>query len=376
MSVLGFSTSDSQVVKLWSNRIYKDFITDSGLLAAMLEAGIVSRQDQPSRGAGDTVTVSWLKRLTNAGLVGMQSATGQETTNYYYTQQVILNQLRNPLELPNVQTISQQRVLYDLPEDAYKTSMDWLSVRGTVSILNQLAGFNPTYFTYDTVTYGQANIPKTSLQGMNPVLAPSANRVYYANGYTTDDQVQADPTATMRLSNIDQMEAMAEAFQPYIRPISERSGIKYHLYVHTYQYMQLIQDTTAPIQFRDLYGNLVMAGKTDGGIGRSFVYSQTEIFKTDKIPCGVSSSTNLVLPNVRRAVFCGRDAAAMVLGRGFEDGKEIVPGFIIREDTVDIQQIRRIAISAIWGIAKLQFNSIDHGVIVNPTYVANTTGNQ
>jgi hypothetical protein len=373
---LGYATTDTQVVKLWSNRIYKDFITDSGLLSSMLEAGIISKQEQPQRGAGDTVTMSFLQRLTNPGLVGMQAADGQETSPLYFTEQMVIDQLRNPVSIPNVQTIAQQRVLYDLPEDSYKISMDWLSVRGTVSVFNQLAGFNPTFFTYDGTTYGTSNIPKTSLQGMNPVLPPSPTRIYYPNGYTTDDQVQADPTATMKLSYIDMLEGMAETIQPYIRPISERSGIKYHLYVHTWQYFQLIQDTTAPIQFRDLYGNLVMAGKTDGGIARSFVYGQTEVFRSDKLPCGVSSSTNLVLPNVRRAVFCGRDAGAIALGRGFNDGKEIVPGFIVRQDTQDIQQVRRIAISAIWGIKKLQFNGVDHGVIVLPTYVAQTNVNQ
>lgn len=375
MATLNYNTADSQVVKLWSNRIYKDFVTDSGLLSSMMEAGIVSKQEQPSRGAGDTVTMSFLQRLTNAGLVGSQSADGQEVAPLYFTQTMVIDQLRNPVSIPNVQTIAQQRVLYDLPEDAYKISMDWLSVRGTVSVFNQLAGFTAASFTYDTVTYGAGNVPTTSLLGMNPAVAPSAGRVLYANGLTTDTLVNADPTATCKLLYIDQLEATAETVQPYIRPISERSGIKYHLYVHTWQYMQLIQDTTAPIQFRDLFGNLVMAGKTDGGIARSFVYSQTEVFKTDKIPVGLDSSS-LPLANCRRAVFCGRDAAAMALGRGFNDGKEIVPGFIIRQDTQDIQQIRRIAISAIWGIKKLQFNGTDHGVIVLSTYVAQTNANQ
>jgi hypothetical protein len=210
---------------------------------------------------------------------------------------------------------------------------------------------------------------------MNVPTAPSANRVLYIGANTSDTTTQSDPTATMKLSLIDQLEAMAEIASPYyIRPLSETGEIKYHMYVHTYQWQQLIQDTSAPIQFRDIFGNSIAAGESDGGFGRSMVYSQTLIMKTDKIPNGLSANdgTGVILPNVRRAVFCGRDAAAFALGRGYDDGKEIVPGFMIREDVIDIGNTRRVAINALWGTKKVIFNGTDHGVIVVPGYVAQT----
>lgn len=371
MAVTQFASSDLQTVKLWSNRIYRDFVTDTGMLAAMMEAGVVSKQEKTQNEAGDTVRISFLQRQTGPGLIGDQAATGNENALTYFTEDVAINQLRYPIAIPNTMTISQQRVLYDLPEDTYKVSMDWLAQRGIVSALYQLAGFNPSSFTYDGYTYtGQQQL---TLTGMNAVLPPSSTRIFYPNGLTSDQAVNADPTATLKFSYIDELEAEAETVRPYIRPISERDGIKYHMYVHTRQWQSLLQDTSAPIQYRDIFGNLVAAGRTEGGIARSMVYSQTEIFKTDKIPNGVDSGTQLTLPNTRRAVFCGRDAAVLAMGRGFSDGKEVVPGFMIREDVIDIAQTRRVAISAIWGIKKIQFNGIDHGVIVLPTYVAQTS---
>ena len=205
--------------------------------------------------------------------------------------------------------------------------MDWLAQRGIVSVLYQLAGFNPATFSFQGQTYSGAI--KLSLTGMNDPIAPSSNRKLYIGNNTSDTTTQSDPTATLKLSVIDHLEAMAEIADPYyIRPLSETGEIKYHFYVHTYQWQQLIQDTSAPIQFRDIFGNAIAAGDGDGGFGRSMVYSQTLIMKTDKIPNGVSADdgTGVVLPNVRRAVFCGRDAVAFALGRGYEDGKEIVPG--------------------------------------------------
>lgn len=371
MAVTQFASGDLQTVKLWSNRIYRDFVTDTGLLAAMMEAGVISKQEKTQNEAGDSVRISFLQRQTGPGLIGDQAATGNENALTYFTQDLAINQLRYPIAIPNTMTISQQRVLYDLPEDTYKVSMDWLAQRGVVSALYQMAGFNPTSFTFDGYTYTGSQ--QLTLTGMNPVLAPSATRVYYPNGLATDEAVNADPTATLKFSYIDELEAMAETVRPYIRPISERDGIKYHLYVHTRQWQSLINDTSAPIQYRDIFGNLIAAGRTEGGIARSMVYSQTEIFKTDKIPNGVNSTTAVTLANTRRAVFCGRDAAVMALGRGYSDGKDVVPGFLIREDVIDIAQTRRIAISAIWGIKKVQFNGIDHGVIVLPTYVAQTS---
>lgn len=368
-----FGVNDPQTVKLWSMRIYRDFVTDTGMLAAMMEAGIVRKHEDTSENAGDRIRLSFLQKQTGAGLIGNQSAEGNENPLVYFTDDLLINQLRYPIEIPNVMTISQQRVVYDLPEDTYKVSMDWLAQRGIVSVLYQLAGFNALSFNYQGTTFTGPS--RLTLTGMNAPIPPSANRVLYVGTNTTDSTTQSDPTATMKLSLIDQLEAMAEVANPYyIRPLSESGEIKYHLYVHTYQWQQLIQDTSAPIQFRDIFGNDIAGGGGDGGFGRSMVYSQTLILKSDKIPMGLTANdgTGVTLPNVRRAVFCGRDAVAFALGRGFDDGKEIVPGFMIREDVIDIGNTRRVAINALWGASKVTFNGTDHGVIVLPTYVAQT----
>lgn len=377
MAYTQFASSDQQTVKLWSNRIYRDFVTDTGMLSAMIDAGVVSKQEKTQNEAGDTVTVSFLQKQEGYGLIGDQPATGQENALTYFTQQVSINQLRYPIVIPNTMTISQQRVVYDLPEDTYKVSMDWLSERAIISALYQMAGFNPNSFTWGGLTYtGQQ---QQILQGMNTVSAPSTNRVYYPNGLASDTAVAADTTATFKLSDIDQLEYMAETIQPYLRPISETSGIKYHLYVHNSIWTQMVEDTSAPIQYRDIFNGWIRDGRTTGTMARSFDYSQTRVFRSDKLPNGIDGSGN-TLANVRRSVFAGRDAAVLCLGRGYNDGNEIVPGFIIREDVIDIAQWRRIAINAIWGIKKTIFGynsggsttQVDHGTIVVSNYTSQT----
>src|ERR1700689_5529951 len=148
-----FGVNDTQTVKLWSMRIYRDFVTDTGMLAAMMEAGIVRKHEDTSENAGDRVRLSFLQKQTGAGLIGNQSADGNENALVYFTDDLLINQLRYPIEIPNVMTISQPRVVYDLPEDTYKVSLDWLAQRGIVSVLYQLAGFNALSFPYQGYTY-------------------------------------------------------------------------------------------------------------------------------------------------------------------------------------------------------------------------------
>ena len=190
MAITQFASSDLQTVKLWSNRIYRDFVTDTGMLAAMMEAGVVSKQEKTQNEAGDQVRISFLQRQTGPGLIGDQAATGNENALTYFTEDCVINQLRYPIAIPNIMTISQQRVLYDLPEDTYKVSMDWLAQRGIVSVLYQMAGFNPNSFTYDGYTY--TGTQKLTLQGLNPVLPPSSTRIFYPNNDASEDAVQVD----------------------------------------------------------------------------------------------------------------------------------------------------------------------------------------
>lgn len=369
MAVTQFATTDLSVVKLWSNRLYQDFITDTNLLSSMIKDGVVSRQDQTERSAGDTITLSFRNRLSAQGLIGDQMATGNEKSLSYFTELMSINELRQVVAVANKNTISSQRVLYNLQEDTYQVLLDWFRERAVVGALYQLAGFDPTTFTYDGVTFSGG--AKLELQGLNTPVAPSSTRVFYPKTYTADEQVAGDSTATMKLDYILELEKLAETQRPYIRPLNNNGGIKYHLYLHTQQFIDLLNDTTSASQYRDLMVAQIASGRGEGEIKESFVFSNTRIFKSDKVAPGVNSSTSAVVSNCRRAVFCGKEALAFAMGQGFSDGKgQSTVGFRITSDFLDVNKIERIAVSSIFGMKKVQFNNIDHGVIVIPTYSA------
>jgi len=365
-----FSSSNANTVKLWAERSLMDFESDLNLVGKMVSAGVLRREQDLNRGAGDRVRISWLNRLTDQGLIGNAAATGNESELNYYTDDLMVDQLRIPVSIPAKGTIDAQRVKFDLPEDAYRNMSEWMRNRGTLGALNQLAGNTATTINYEGQAYAGNN--RLKVTGLNSAVAPTTTsgvtRIIRPNSLTTDQAVAADTTATLKLSNILEAETVAATSRPYIRPLSMDGGVKYHCYVHTSQYNALLEDTSSPYQYRDLQQSMIASGRGKGEIARSFVFSQTEIIETDKVPKGVNSGTSAEVDNCRRAVFCGADAGAIAYGQGYAEGGDAVAGFKINSDYYDIGQMERFALVGIWGISKLQFNSNDNGVIVISTY--------
>lgn len=370
MAITTFNTNSASVVKLWSERTLYDFVTDTEMLGQMMKAGTLRRVDNTSKTAGDRVTISFLNRLTDQGLLGMQAATGLESALTYFTDNINIDQLRIVVENPAAYTIDAQRVLYDIPEDTYRVESEWMKTRGLLGALNQLAGNTATIITYDGVAYSGND--RLKLTGLNAAIAPSTTsgvtRIIRPNGLTTDQAVAADTTATAKLTDILACETVAQTARPYIRPLSETSEIKYHYYCHTQSYMDLLTDASASLQYRDIQQALITSGRGEGEMQRSFIFSQTRVFNTDKIPNGVDSGTSAAVANSRRNIFTGRDAGGIAFGKGYTDGKADVAGFIIKSDFQDVGNLQRIAMMGIFGIKKVVFNSNDNAVIVSVNY--------
>jgi hypothetical protein len=348
------------------------------MLGQMIRTGVLRRVDNTNKDAGDRVTVSFLNRLNEQGLLGSAAATGQEAPLIYATDNMNIDQLRIPVSIPAPYTIDTQRVQYNLSEDAYRVMSEWMKVRGVLGAFNQLAGNTATTINYDSVAYSGND--RLKITGLNAAVAPSTTsgvtRIIRANALATDELVAADTTATMKLTYILNAETYAQTAQPYIRPLSETSEVKYHCYVHTQQYMDLLNDTSSPYQYRDIQQSLITSGRGEGELQRSFIFSQTRVFNSDKLPLGVNSSTSVAVANCRRAIFCGRDAGAVAFGKGYSDGRAEVAGFRINSDYYDIAQQQRFAMVGIFGIQKLQFTDVgastvnDNGSIVISTYSA------
>jgi len=371
MSFTTFSVSDVQTLKLWSKRLLQDNISNETLIGGFLSDKVLVRQDELQRSAGDQIKIHLRRRLSTKGFIGDEMATSNEKSLTYFQDSLLINEQREVVQNSAKNTIGQQRVLFNLEEDTYETLRDWFREKMIVGTLNQLVGNTAPSITYDGDTYTGADLVK--ITGMNAARAPSGTgRIFRPNSLTTDQAVNGDTTATAKLSHILEMEKFAEKTRPYFKPLDGKmdgESYKYLYLVHTDVFNQLLEDTTAPYQFRDIYYNRLAAGKMMG-FGRSGVFSQTKIMSIDKLPFGVHSSTGAEQTNTRRGVFLGREAGALAFGQGFSDGKDTIAGFMFKTDQVDVQKLDRIAVVGIWGVVKTVFDSIDYGTIATTHYTA------
>lgn len=369
MTTTSFTSADVKTRKAWSLRVYKDIVTDTEVVADMVKNGILKVEDDLVKGRGDNVKVHFVNRLQAKGFIDDEAIGGNESAMTYYQSQVDIHEFNAVISIPNAGTISQQRVVFDLPEDTYQVLKMWLQEKTVVGILNNLCGNTATSITYDSVTYSTTTDLLKITMGNAPT-APSSNQIIYAgSGNTSDQNVGDDPTATFSLKLIDEAEARARKNRPYVNPLKRSDGIKYICYVHVDGFKQLIQDTSSPIQYRDIYLNKIASGKDDELFNASAMYSQTLIVATDKIPYGVTASA--ADANVRRALFVGQDAGSLAFGQGYKmpDGTSTA-GFSFHEDMLEVERIKRIRVCGMMGANKNVFNSIDRGTIVISHYVA------
>lgn len=361
------TTNSNETVKHWSDTLYLDTMQDKSLVGKLISDGTIAVQDELSKGKGDRVRVFQLARQTGKGAMGMQSATGRTNSQTYYDNDIYLDQLRYIIEVPAKGTIDDQRVLFDLIGNSYDGARDWFAERIKQGVFRQLCGFTATSFTFDGETYTSSDYKQ--LTGMQAALAPSTNRKLFMVG--SDDQtVQADSTATLRLTAVDQAQTLAKvrSSAAYIQPINPE-GVKFKLYVHPKQMDSLIQDTSGPVQYRDMFIASIQSGKSNGELRRA-IYRDTEIIETDVIPNGVHSGTGAVQSNVYRALFVGKHAGTMVLGAGYTAMGDTTPGFSFKTDQWDVGNYDRIAAVGVWGFRKNVFNSVDYGSITISSFAA------
>ncbi|KPJ66560.1 MAG: hypothetical protein AMJ43_07990 [Coxiella sp. DG_40] len=366
-----FSTTSNQTVKLWSDRIATDLADDRGELGRLISSGVLKRVDELNKTSGDNVRYDLLASLKSGGFRGSTNIDGQSTDMEYFQDSLSIDMLRCAVNYPLEGSIDQQRILHYLPEDAYVRCREWWIDRFVTSAMFQLGGYYPTTITQDTVTY--TGDDRLKIVGLNAATAPTAvtaTRHIYAGSNTTDQGVAADTTATMTLALIQEAEVAAASARPYVLPLTN-GKTKFRCYVTTKGFNQLINDTSAPNQARDIILAQITSGKDSNIIGDRFIWSQTEVIRMngDHMPFGVNSSTGAAESNCRRAVFVGRDAGCIAFGKGYSAGGEATPGFSVTYGAVqNIGLHQEVSFNCIYGVKKTVYNSEDYGSIVISHY--------
>lgn len=369
MSTTRFGVNDANAVKLWSKKLSIEAVkaTDVNAFIGDDAGSVIHRKTETEKGKGDQVTFSLRVQLQGDGFTENQPAEGNGEALTLYSDSLIINELGHVVGVQSENTIDDQRIPFNMRDEAKDGLAEWFQKRLSVTFFNQLCGYTPA----NAAPFG----PKYT--GLQTVLAPSAGRQLWAGSVANDESL--NNTHVMSFGLLDNLKEMATNANPLIRPINIKNmggdigdfenvqeGM-YVVFLHSYQVTDL-RKSTSNGNWQDIQKAAMMGGQITknpiftGALG---VYNNMILKPAVDVTQGVRSDTGAAITTVRRAVLCGAQAGVIGYGMKHQSGK-------LRWNEELLDHKRKLEVSAwkIFGMKKARFNSIDYGTIVCSTYAA------
>jgi N4-gp56 family major capsid protein len=364
MATTSYGVNDALAVKLWSKRLDHEALkyTDIGPLIGENANSVIHKKTETQKGSGDRITYGLRMQLAGAGFTENQLAEGNGEALTTYSDSLYINELGHVVGVKSRNTIDQQRVPFDLREEARGGLADWYAKRFSVAFFNQVCGY--------TV---QTDVRYT---GLNAVVAPSSTRVLRQNARASDDLLVAGDEFSIDL--LDKAKEMAITATPKIRPATFSGGTmgmggrrdynrtltdKFIVYLHPYQITDMRRNTSTG-QWLDLTKAAYMGSGSNfpvysGAVGE---YNSMIIRSSFDVTYGVAAAGTSVT-TARRGVLLGGQAAMIAFGMDSGQNR-----YRWNEELFDHK--RRLEVSAwtIHGLKKTQYNSVDYGTVVLSTY--------
>jgi N4-gp56 family major capsid protein len=366
MATTNIALNDALAVKLWSKKLDHEALkfTDIAPLIGDDPNSIIHRKTELQKGPGDQITYGIRMQLSGAGFTENQLAEGNGEALSTYSDALVINELGHVVGVKSKNSIDQQRVPWDLRDEAKGGLSDWYAKRFSVAFFNQVCGF--------TV---QTDVRFT---GLNAVTAAATTRIIRQSGRASDDLLVAGDEFTLDL--IDKAKELAITATPKIRPATFSGGTlgmggrrdynktltdRFVMYMHPYQVTDIKRNTSSG-QWLDLVKAAYMGNNANfpvysGAIGE---YNSVVLRSAFDVTNGVSA-TGTEVTTVKRAVLLGGQAAMLAFGQDNGPNK-----YRWNEELFDHK--RRLEVSAwtIHGLKKTRYNSVDYGTVVVATYAA------
>jgi N4-gp56 family major capsid protein len=350
MAVSSWGTNDPLAVKLWSKKLAVEALkqtwaskfmgTDSGAL--------IQIKDEAQKSAGDKITYGLRMQLSGGGVQGDGTLMGNEEALTTYSDAVLINQLRHAVR--SAGRMSQQRVPFDVRQEALSGLRDWWADRFDASFFNQICG--NTAQTDTRFTGNQATIAPDAAHRIDPA------------GGTDDNALGSSNTFTLTM--IDKCVERARTLTPAIRPVRVNGKDCYVMFLHPYQVTDL-RTSTSTGQWLDIQKAAMTGGEVsdnpifDGSLG---MYNGVILHSDARVTTGcVLATPTSAVTTVRRAVFCGAQASMLAFGRDSGPNK-----YTWVEELFDYENELGVSAGTIFGLKKTQFNSADFASIVVSTY--------
>lgn len=356
MADTSFGVNHPLAVKIWSRKVFQESLKQMWFtkFIGTGNRSVIQRMDELRKSAGDRIRVPLRVQLNGAGIQGDSTLEGNEEALTFYNDDIFINQLRHGVISGG--KMSEQRVHFSIREEAMQGIADWWARRDEESIANQLVG-----------NTSQAD---TRYTGHNATIAPSSNNLLVANSETAEASLSTSTVHQFSLTLLDRAVARAKtldnatsAGQSPLRPIRIEGDDYYVAFIHPFQTYQLRTNTNTG-QWADIQKAAMTGGKVkDNPIftGALGIYNGVVLHECPYLPrmtIGNSGTNNGI-----RAVLAGAQAAAMAVGG---DGGDTEMSWA--EEMFDYGNKLGVTAGRIYGIKKLQFNSVDFGTITMASY--------
>jgi N4-gp56 family major capsid protein len=348
-----YTSSDPLTNSRWSKLMLSQYLVSTLFFrfASPDDTSLIMILDDLQKHAGDNVRYGVSQLLSGAGVMDLNTLTGNEESPVTYGDALYIHELAHAILL--VGPISDQRILFDRRKTGRNRLADWYAARTDHSASNQLAGFTP-----------QTDVRFTGMQA--PI---AASRQLFAQPASPaapiTDAANLTDTNTFNITLIDQAELLAKSLTNGIRPLKVGGRSFYVLFLHSSQATDLRINTSVG-QWLDLQ----KAAMTGGDVGDNPIwweslgmYRRTLIHENSRVPNSVSNA-GAAVANTKRAMFCGAQAAVVAFGRSQQADSK----FLWLEELRDFGRQIGVGVSAIWGCKKVVFNNADFGVSVIDTW--------
>ena len=363
MATTSYARSDALTVEKWAKRLAHEAGkgTEIAPLMGKNSQSIIHVKDEIKSG-GDKVTVGLRVRPTGGGTSSTQTLEGNEEALTTYSDSLVVDELNHAIRVKGNGTISQQRVLFNMRDEARMGLSEWFADRYSVSFFNQMCG--------NTV----ANSSGLLYTGLNTVLAPSSGRHIWvdaaSNNSDGDENLASDDTMDLKWLSFAKEKAMTA--QTPIRPIMVNGAKKFVCYLHPYQVVDLkiAAQASGSISWADIQLAALSAKDSTknpiytGALGE---WDGIILREANDVTLGVNSGdATASVSNTRRAVFMGAQAACAAWGKERSASSK----FKWVEEGFDYDRELGVSGQTIFGLKKTQFNSEDFGSIVISSYAA------
>ena len=346
-------------VNLWAKKLSVEALRQTYFYQFMGKSAdsLVMYRDEIGKDAGDNVTFGLRAQLTGAGTLGDGTLEGNEEALATYTDNLKVDQLRHAVRSSG--KMSEQRVSFDVRDEAKSGLADWWADRYDTALFNQLCGFT-----------AQSDVRFT---GNNAAIAPDAAHIYRPNGRTADEALTTGDE--FNLAVIDRMVARASQFSTAngtgnpIRPMRAQGRKLLVMFIHDDQVYQLRQSAAAG-SWVDFQKSAIQGGDKENPLfkGGDLIgeYNGVLLHRAPRITNGVNSTTGAAVANTRRAVLVGAQAAMFATGRDQGEGQR--DRFTWVEESFDYGNQLGVSAGSIFGLKKTRYNGKDYGTFVASTF--------